>query len=193
VSEACDHLKALHAALRGLLDILRQIAYRDPDFDLAQSYHRHRSQVEAHFLAALSCTYHPALRMALDVLDVLPLTLHEAARRVSWFRGGIGVVVPEHRDLLVIVPRAVELVMQAAVDLGCRLEPPPPGARGLSERQEEIIRLRHQGLLVKQIAEKLRVTERTVLREIASIRRTHPDLLPYRRTGRPAARRHPSR
>jgi len=191
VSEACDHLKALHAALRGLLDVLREVSRRDPDFDLAQAYHRHRCRVEAHLLAALSVTHHPGLRMVLDLH--LPATLHEAARQVSWLRGGIGVAVPEHRDLLVRVPQAIEMVMQAAVDLGCPLEPPPPGARGLSERQEEIIRLRHQGLLVKQIAEKLRVTERTVLREIASIRRTHPDLLPYRRTGRPAARKHPSR
>jgi DNA-binding CsgD family transcriptional regulator len=186
VAEACDHLKAALEALRGLLDVLREVADRDPDFDLAQAYHRHRSQVEAHFLAALSCTYHPALRMVLDVLDVLPLTLHEAARRVSWFRGGIGVVVPEHRDLLVIVPQVVELVMQAAADLGCPLEPPPEEARPdqerLTGRDRRCLELWREGRSLKEIAQEMGVGPETVRGYILRLRkRLGPDRVPYRR------------
>jgi len=185
VSEACDHLKALHAALRGLLDVLREVSRRDPDFDLAQAYHRHRSRVEAHLLAALSCTYHPALRMALDVLDVLPQTLHEAAMRVSWFRGNFGVVVPEHRDLLVIVPRAVELVMQTTADLRCPeaspLEPPPEEAR-LTDRDRRCLELWREGRALKEIAQEMGVGPETVRRYILRLRkRLGPDRVPYRR------------
>jgi DNA-binding CsgD family transcriptional regulator len=181
VAEACDHLKALHAALRGLLDILRQASCRAPDFNLTQAYHRHRSQAEAHLLAALSATRHQALRMALDVLDVLPQTLHEAAMQVSWLRGGIGVAVPEHRDLLVIVPRAVELVMQAAADLGCPLEPPPEEAR-LTDRDRQALELWREGRSLKEIAQEMGVGPETVRGYILRLRkRLGPDRVPYRR------------
>jgi DNA-binding CsgD family transcriptional regulator len=185
VAEACDHLKAALEALRGLLDVLREVSRRDPDFDLAQAYHRHRSQAEAHVLAALSVTHHPALRMALDVLDVLPQTLHEAAMRVSWFRGNFGVVVPEHRDLLVIVPRAVELVMQTTADLRCPeaspLEPPPEEAR-LTDRDRRCLELWREGRSLKEIAKELKVKVETARRYIMHLRkRLGPDRVPYRR------------
>jgi DNA-binding CsgD family transcriptional regulator len=163
------------------LGILREVSCRDPDFGLALDYHRHRSQAEAHFLAALSCTYHPALRMALDVLDVLPQTLHEAAMRVSWLRGDFGVVVPEHRDLLVIVPRAVELVMQAAVDLGCPLEPPPEEAR-LTDRDRRCLELWREGRSLKEIAQEMGADPETARRHILRLRkRLGPDRVPHRR------------
>jgi DNA-binding CsgD family transcriptional regulator len=176
VAEACDHLKAALEALRGLLDVLREVSRRDPDFDLAQAYHRHRCRVEAHLLAALSVTHHPALRMALD-LD-LPATLHEAARRVSWLRGNIGVVVPEHRDLLVRVPQAIEMVMQAAADL---LEPPPEEAR-LTDRDRRCLELWREGRSLKEIAQEMGVGPETVRGYILRLRkRLGPDRVPYRR------------
>lgn len=184
MAEACDHLKAALEALRGLLDVLREVSRRDPDFKLALDYHRHRSQAEAHVLAALSVTHHPALRMALD-LD-LPATLHEAARRVSWFRGKFGVVVPEHRDLLVIVPQVVELVMQAAADLGCPLEPPPEEARPdqerLTDRDRRCLELWREGRSLKEIAQEMGVGPETVRGYILRLRkRLGPDRVPYRR------------
>jgi DNA-binding CsgD family transcriptional regulator len=184
VSEACDHLKALHAALRGLLDVLREVARRDQDFDLALDYHRHRRQAEAHVLAALSVTHHPALRMVLD-LD-LPATLHEAARQVSWLRGSIGVVVPEHRDLLVRLPQAIEMVMQAAADLGCPLEPPPEEARPYQERltgrDRQALELWREGRSLKEIAQEMGVGPETVRGYILRLRkRLGPDRVPYRR------------
>jgi DNA-binding CsgD family transcriptional regulator len=179
VAEACDHLKAALEALRGLLDILREVSRRDPDFKLALNYRRHRSQAEAHVLAALSVTHHPALRMALD-LD-LPATLHEAARRVSWLRGGIGVAVPEHRDLLVRVPQAIEMMMQAAAELGCPLEPPPEEAR-LTDRDRRCLELWREGRSLKEIAKELKVKVETARRYIMHLRkRLGPDRVPYRR------------
>lgn len=182
-SEVCNHLTQAARALHRLLGVLHEVSRAGPDHALALAYHRHRSRAEANLLAALSVTRHPGLRMALDAVQGLPSTLHEAARRVSWLRDGIGVAVRPDRDLLQVLPPALEWVLQAAVDLGCQPEPPPEARpERLTDHDRRLLALWREGRSLKEIASTLQVAPETVRRALVRLRKRLGDRqVPYRR------------
>ena len=182
MSDACEDLAAAAQHLHSLLGVLRAVSGPDPALQQALDYHQARTRAEAAILAALGKSPDERLLKALRVVQDLPGTLHEAAQRVSWVRGGFGVVVRD--DLLETVPPALEWVLQVAADLGCRLEPPSEKTQEqLTDRERQYLELWHQGRSYKEIAEAMGVNKETVKRTLLDLRKRHgPSAVPYRRS-----------
>jgi len=185
--DACEDLAAAARHLYSLLGILRAVSYADHTLHQAQEYYQTRTRAEAAILAALGRLPDERLLWALRVIQALPSTLHEAARRVSWLRGGFGVLLRPDRDLLEVLPPVFELVQQVAIDLGCQLEfsaePEPDTQERLTDRERQYLELWHQGRSYREIAEAMGVNAETVKRAILALRkRLGPDEVPYRRS-----------